>query len=62
MDELLENEEPDGIPYPASIHSEQAEGVQSNGDASQHGRDDSEMHANVNPLEETNCSGHTQED
>ena len=62
MHKLLENEKPNNVPYPASINSEQAESVESNGDTSQHGRYDSEMHTNVDPLEKANCSGHTQED
>jgi hypothetical protein len=56
---LLKNEKPNGVSYPASIDSEQAESVEPNGDASQQRRYDSEMHANVNPLEKANCSGHT---
>jgi hypothetical protein len=55
---LLENEKPKGVPYPMSIHSEQAESVEPNSDASQHRRYDSEMHTNINPLEKVNRSGH----
>ena len=59
--DLLEDEEPDGVPYPASVRSEQAESVESNGNASKHWSYDSEMHADVDPLEKANRSGYAQE-
>ena len=59
---LLEDEEPNGVPYPASVRSEQAESVETNGNASEHWSYDGEMHADVDPLEKANCSGYTQED
>ena len=62
MHDLLEDEEPDGVPYPASVRSEQAESVESNGNASKHWCYDGEMHADVDPLEKANRSRYAQED
>lgn len=62
MHNLLEDEEPNGVPHPASVRSKQAEGVESNGNASKHWGYDSEMHTDVDPLEEANRSGYAQED
>ena len=62
MYELLDDEEPDGVPHPASVHTKQAEGVESNSDASQHGNDDCEVHANIYPLKKADSSGNTQVD
>lgn len=61
MHNLLKDKEPNGIPHPASVRSEQAESIKSDGNASQHRCNDSEMHPNVDPLEEANCSGYAQE-
>lgn len=62
MHDLLGDEEPNGVPYPASVRSEQTESVESNGNASKHWGNDSEMHADVDPLEKANRSGYAQED
>ena len=62
MHNLLEDEEPNGVPHPASVRSKQAEGVESNGNAPKHRRDDGEVHANIDPLEKAYCSRYAQED
>lgn len=57
---LLENEEPDGVPHPASVLAKQTEGVKTNSDASYHWDKNCKMHSNVDPFENADGSRHAQ--